>query len=182
MPEIVTAVVTGPEVGDKLEMAGDGRTVKFKPLLLVLETVTTRLPVVAPDGTTATMFDAPQVDTPATVPLKLTVLLPWVAPNPVPLIEIDAPTGPEFELDPVTISGTVKLTPLLVRFEPFATVTLPVEAPAGTLAVMFVSLHVPIVALTPLKKTPCPCETPNCEPVIVTRVPGAPEVGDKLSM
>lgn len=181
-PVIVTDVVTGPDVGDRLEITGGGRTVKFRPLLFVLATETTRFPVVAPDGTVTEMLEAPQLDTGATVPLKLTVLLPCVAPKPVPVSVTGAPTGPELELKPVTTSGTVKFTALLVKLEPFVTVTFPVEAPAGTHALMLVSLQLLMVAEIPLKTTPCPCVPPNCDPVIVTRVPGAPEAGDNLSI
>ena len=76
-PAIVTDAPTAPEVGDRLVILGAATTVKLFPLLAVLETVTTTLPVVAPDGKTATILVEFQllmeVDI---VPLNFTVLLP----------------------------------------------------------------------------------------------------------
>ena len=82
---IVTEVPTGAEFGDRLVMLGDGPvTVKLYGLLASPATVTTRLPVVAPFGTFVLIPDADQLFTVAGVPLKATVLLPWLAPNPPP--------------------------------------------------------------------------------------------------
>lgn len=54
-PVIVTDAPTAPVVGNKLVMLGDATTVKLTPLLALLLTVTTTLPVVAPVGTVATI-------------------------------------------------------------------------------------------------------------------------------
>ena len=51
VPVIVTDVLTGPDVGDRLVMLGATVTVKLTPLLAKPPTVTTTLPVVAPVGT-----------------------------------------------------------------------------------------------------------------------------------
>jgi hypothetical protein len=91
----VTAALTAPDVGDRPEIVGAATTVKAFPLLAAPDTVTTTFPVVAPVGTVATMLVALQLVALATVPLNFTVLVPWVEPNPVPVIVTDAPTAPE---------------------------------------------------------------------------------------
>jgi len=57
-------------------------------------TVTTTLPVVAPAGTGTTMLDADHEVGVAAVPLNVTVLLPLLAPKPLPLIVTAVATGP----------------------------------------------------------------------------------------
>jgi hypothetical protein len=52
------------------------------------------LPVVAPLGTGTTMLAADQDVGVAEVPLKVTVLVPLVAPKFAPVIVTDVPTGP----------------------------------------------------------------------------------------
>ncbi len=95
VPLIVTEVPAGPDVGDKLVMLGAGTvTVKLTPLLAWPPTVTTTFPVVAPVGTGATMLVALQLVGVAAVPLKLTVLVPCVAPKFVPLIVTECPPDP----------------------------------------------------------------------------------------
>jgi hypothetical protein len=66
-------------------------TVKATPLLTRPFTVTVSGPVVAPLGTTATMFVLLQLDIVAVVPLNATVLS--AAPKYVPAIVTLAPTG-----------------------------------------------------------------------------------------
>ena len=78
---------------------------------------------------------------------------------------------------------TVKLTPLLSN--PFTvTITLPVVAPAGTVATIEVALQLVIaVATVPLNFTVLvPCGEPKLAPVIVTDAPTTPDVGDRLVM
>jgi hypothetical protein len=94
-PAIVIDAPIASDAGDRLEMLGAGTTVKVKPLLAVPLTVTTTLPVVAPEGTVATMVLFPQLVTLAVRPLNLTVLLPWELPNPDPLIVTEAPMAPD---------------------------------------------------------------------------------------
>jgi len=65
-----------PEVGERLVMLGAETTVKLTPFVFTPLAFTTTFPVVAPDGTVATMLDAPQLVTVALVPLNLTVPLP----------------------------------------------------------------------------------------------------------
>lgn len=76
VPVIVTVAPTAPEGVDKLVMLGGGTTVKFDPLLAILLTVTTTLPVVAPAGTVATIEVAlHDVIAVAVAVLNLTVLV-----------------------------------------------------------------------------------------------------------
>jgi len=106
-PLIVTDAPTNPVVGFKLVMLGAGTvTVKLTPLLATPPTVTTTLPVVAPLGTAAEMLAAPQLATVAAVPLKVTVLVPCVAPKFVPAIVTEVATGPEVGFK-LVILGTV---------------------------------------------------------------------------
>jgi hypothetical protein len=94
VPVIVTDVPTGPVVGDRLVMVGATVTVNVTPALAMPPTVTTTLPLVAPAGAGTTMLVADQLVGVAAVPLKVTVLVPCVAPNAVPVIVTDVPTGP----------------------------------------------------------------------------------------
>ena len=186
VPVIVTAVPTGPEVADRLAMLGVGITVKFTPLLAAPLTLTTTFPVVAPAGTDVAMLVALQLVTVAVVPLKVTVLVPCVAPKFVPVIVTAVPTGPEvadrLAMIGVVDAATVKFTPLLAT-PPTLTTTFPVVAPAGTDVAMLVALQLVTVAVVPLKVTVLvPCVAPKFVPVIVTAVPTGPEVADRLAM
>src|SRR5260370_42057123 len=73
-------------------------TVNVTPLLVWAPTTTTTFPVVAPAGTGTTMLVALQLVGAADVPLKVTVLVPWVAPKFAPVIVRDVPTDPEVGL------------------------------------------------------------------------------------
>ena len=119
------------------------------------------------------------------VPLKLTVLLPCVAPKFVPLIVTDVPTGPNAGESPVIAGGgrvTLNGTALLVC--PVTTmVTLPLVAPAGTGTAMLEALQLVGVANTPLKLTVLlPCVVPKFVPLMVTDVPTGPELGERFVM
>jgi hypothetical protein len=95
-PLIVTEVPTDPLVGDRLVRLGavGAVTVKADALLATPPTVTTTFPVVAPLGTGTTMLLADQVVGVPAVPLKVTRLVPCVAPKFVPAIVTEVPTGP----------------------------------------------------------------------------------------
>jgi len=95
VPVIVTAVPTGPEVGDRLAIPGV--TAKLEPVLATLATVTTTdaLPKLKPLGTVTTMVVAFQLVTLAGVLPKFTVLVPCVDPKLLPEIVTAVPTGPE---------------------------------------------------------------------------------------
>src|SRR5260370_30611858 len=141
-PVIVTEVPITPEVGDKPLMLGGGITVNDTPLLACPFTVTTTLPVVAPAGTGATIAVVLQLVGTALLPLKLTLLVPWLAPKFAPAIVTEVPTVPE-PGDTLVITGvgiTVKLPPLLST--PFTvTTTLPLVAPPGTDTTIEVALQ-----------------------------------------
>jgi len=123
------------------------------------------------------MLVALHVVTGAAVLLKVTVLLPCVAPKFVPVMVIEVPTAPEALLSPATIAGTTKLTTLLATPDAVTT-TLPVVAPTGTVTTMLVALQlVTEVAAVPLKVIVLvPWAAPKFVPVIVIEVPTAPEV------
>src|ERR1019366_232105 len=129
-------------------------TVKADLLLAAPATVTTTLPVVAPAGTGATMAVALQLVGVAAVPLKVTVLVPWLAPRFAPAIVTNPPTAPAAGVRLVMLGGTVtvQVDPLLTA-PPTVTTTLPVVAPAGTGATMPLALQLVGVAAAPLKVT-----------------------------
>jgi hypothetical protein len=94
VPVIVITVPTGPLVGVRLVNVGGTVTVYVSALLARPPTVTTTAPVVAPVGTGTAMLVADQVAGVAAVPLKVTVLVPRVAPKLVPTIVTVVPSGP----------------------------------------------------------------------------------------
>ena len=114
VPVIVTGVPTGPVVGDRLVMLGAATTVNVGPLLGTEFTATTAPPVVAPDGTVATIAVVVQlaIDV-AAVPLNFRVLVPCEEPKLVPVIVTDAPTAPVVGDRVVTLGVSVKVEPLL---------------------------------------------------------------------
>jgi len=184
VPVIVTGVPTAPDVGDKLVMLGVGSTVNDTPTLDTPLTVTTTAPVVAPEGTRATILVALQLVGVAETPLNVTVLVPCAEPKFVPAIVTAVLTGPVVgdKLAMLGIGGTANDTPALDT--PFTvTTTAPVVAPDGTGVTMLVALQLVGVAEVPLNVTVLvPCVDPKFVPVIVTDVPTAPNVGDKLAM
>ncbi len=107
LPVIETAVATGPLDGDRLVSVGVGTTVNVSALLASPATVTTTLPLVAPAGTGTAMLLADHVVGVAAVPLNVTVLVPLLAPNPVPLIVTAVATGPVVGDRLVSVGGTV---------------------------------------------------------------------------
>jgi hypothetical protein len=182
VPVTVTVTPTVPDVGDKLLMAGGGTTVKLAPLLAWPPTVTTTLPELAPLGTGVTIELALQLLGVAVVPLKVTVLVPWVDPKFNPVMVTEAPMGPEAGERLLMLGNTVNVTPPLGT--PLTvTTTGPVVAPAGTGTLIEVAAQVVGVAGVPLNVTVLvPCDEPKFVPVIVIEVPTAPEVGVKLVM
>jgi len=186
IPVRVTDVPTTPEFGDRLVMLGVVITENADPLLAAPLTVTTTLPVVAPAGTVATIDVALQlVMAVAAVPLNRTVPIACMEPKLVPVIVTEAPGAPEVGDRPVMLGAgtTVNGDPALAT--PFTvTTTLPVIAPAGTVATIDVALQLMIaVAVVPLNVTVLvPCVAPKLVPAIATDAPVAPEVGQKLVM
>jgi hypothetical protein len=82
------------------------------------------------------------------------------------------PVSPQIEV-------TVKVTPLLAT-PPTVTTTFPLVAPVGTEVAMVVEFQLVVAAVVPLNVT-VPLD-PRFVPVIVTCVPTAPEVGDRLEI
>src|SRR5436190_1397554 len=164
--------------------SGGAVTVNGTALLVRPPTVTTTFPVVAPVGTGTVMLVALQLVGVASVPLNLTVLVPFVAPKLAPVIVTAVPTGPDAGLRALIDGGTVtvKGTPLLAR-PPTVTTTFPVVAPVGTGTVRLVALQLVGVANVPLKTIVLvPGVAPKFAPAIVTAVPTGPDVGVKLVM
>jgi hypothetical protein len=84
LPVIVIGTPTGPELAERPPIAG--ATVNSDPLLETPPTLTTTFPVSAPLGTFTTMLVSLQlVGVPGKL-LKVTVLVPCVAPKPTPAI------------------------------------------------------------------------------------------------
>ncbi len=181
-PVMVTEAPQEPDDGDRLLIAGGISTVNATPFDATPLTVTTTLPVVAPEGTAATIDVLLQLETVAAVPLNFTVLEPCAAPKLLPVIVTNAPARPEVG-DTLLIDGvgrTVKVTPFDAR-PPAVTTMLPVVAAEGTAAMIEVALQLEIVAALPLNVTVLePCVAPKLAPVIVTDIPTGPEAGDTL--
>ncbi len=130
-----------------------GRDVKLTGSLGAPLTVTTTGPEVAAAGTVTLMEELDQVVTGAFDPLNATVLVPWLVPNPVPVIVTAWPVFPEFGVMAEMLTPeTVKFMPLLVP-PPTTTTTLPVVAPLGTGTTMLLSLQLEGVAAVPLNLT-----------------------------
>jgi hypothetical protein len=154
-------------------------------LLATLFTVTTTFPVVAPEGTVAVMLLVVHELAVAVVPLNVTVLLPWLPPKLDPVMVTEVPTTPEVGERLLMLGDgtvTMKFTPLLAT--PFTvTTTFPVVAPEGTVAVMLLAVQELAVAAVPLNFTVLlPWLEPKLAPAMVTEVPTAPEVGERLLM
>jgi len=184
VPVIVTSSPTAPEVGDMAVIASASNTVKFTPLLATPHAVTTTLPVVASTGTETTMLVALQLVGAASVPLKLTVPAPCVAPKPVPVIVTGAPTTPEVteRLLIVGAGTTVKLVPLLATPDALTKI-FPVVAPDGTGTEILDALQLVGVDVVPLKLTePLPWVAPKFVPATATSAPTAPLVGERVVM
>jgi hypothetical protein len=181
-PVITTGAPTAAEDGDKPAMLGAGTTLNVTPVLETPATVTTTSPVLAPEGTAVTIVVAFQLLGVADVPLKVTVLEPWLDPKFEPEIVTDAPT-PADEGEMLLMMGfckTVKELPALAS-PPAVTTTGPVIAPAGTGVTIDVALQLVGVAAVPLNVTVlAPWDAPKFEPVIVTDVPASADAGTML--
>jgi hypothetical protein len=127
-------------------------TVKNILLLGIPPTVTTTGPFDAPEGTGTTMELVLQLVGVAMRPLKVTVLLPRVAPKLVPESITDVPTGPDGGDREERLKDNEKLTPLLA-FPVTVTATGPLVTPEGAVATRDVSLQLEVVAMRPLKVT-----------------------------
>lgn len=122
--------------------------------------VTAILPVVAPVGTVAVICLSEFTTNVADVPLKVTFVA-WVSPVPVMVTEV--PTGPLGGVKLANVGFTLNVCGLVRVVLPVVTVTGPVRAAAGTVAVRYVEPEsVFVVAVTPPNFTtealvkPCP--------------------------
>ena len=175
VPAMATTVPAGPLVGlSVLSVGSEAVTVKGNPVLVPPGVVTTTGPVLAPGGTLVVIWVAEFTVNVAAVPLKLTAVAPV---RLVPVMTTVVPTVPlvGFRL-PRVGAGTamVNSRPLLVP-PGVATVTLPLAAPAGTVAVIWVPEFTVNVAAAPLKLTAV--APVRLVPVITTLVPAEPLAG-----
>jgi len=154
-PEMVTNVPMFPELGEIPLRFNADVTVKVCPLLAPPPTVTTTFPVVAPAGTGSTIDVADQlVIEAAAVPLKNTVLVPWVDPKPCSRNRNGRPdrSGRWIQAGDARCWQQVKLTPLLAT--PLTvTTTFPLVAPAGTGTAIVASVQLDGEAGAPLNVT-----------------------------
>jgi hypothetical protein len=176
LPLIVTAVPTGPALGET--DCTTGAVLKNTPLLTAPAAVTTTLPE-KPFDTGAVMLVLLQLVGAAVVPLNCSVLAPCVEPKLFPVIVTDVPITPTAGVK-LTIAGlTVNETELPTLPTVTTTVAVPGCNPSGTGAVMLVLLQLVGVAGVPLKVTALePCVAPKPVPVIVTDVPALPLEGE----
>ena len=178
VPAIVTVAPAAPVVGVKLVTVGAG-TVKLVADVPIPKAVVTLIgPVVAPIGTFVLIDVAVLVTIVAATLLKVTAV---ALPRLVPVIVTVAPPTPETGVK-LVIAGApmiVKLATLVpVPLGPM-TLTVPVVAPAGTVAVIDVAeITVKVIAEVELKVTPVAPR--KLVPVRVTVTPAAPAVGVKL--
>jgi hypothetical protein len=177
---IVTELPTRPLVGLSAVTVGAGAvTVKLGPLAEPPDVVTLTVPVVAPTGTVAVICVAL-----LTVNAVADTVLNFTADAPVrlvPVITTELPTRPLVGLRLVTVGAgavTVKLGPVTVP-PAVVTLTAPVMAPEGTVAVIFVALLTTyVVAEMPLNFTAV--APVKLVPVRTTELPTKPLVGLRL--
>ena len=112
-----------------IEVPGHEVTLKGTVLLASVPAVTTTDPVIAAEGTVATILVFTQDAIAAATLLKVTD--PFAVPNFVPVIVTIVPVGPLFGVSVLMPGVMVKLTALLAT-PPTLTVMLPVLAVAGT--------------------------------------------------
>jgi len=181
VPTIVTEVPTGPLVGENEVIVGEPAavTVKFDELLAVPPGVVTLiLPVCAPDGTTAVIWVAE-----LTVNVVALVFLNCTSVAPVkffPVMTTVVPTGPLVGAKDVIVGAatvvTVKFAPLVAVPNGVVTLILPVTAPTGTVALIWVAEFTAKLAPTPPNRTAV--APVKAVPVIVTAAPALPLVGE----
>jgi len=179
VPVIDIVAPTAPLVGEKLVIAGDGNTVKFDELKMVIPFTVMEIgfdPGAVPTGTRVSILDWVNEGAEAVVPLNDTT---GVVLKFVPEIFTTVPTAPLAGLKEliVGVGSTVKFEPL-VNVTPFTVTEIgPVPAPDGTLEVMLVVVKVFTTAGMPLKETEGVVR--KFVPEMVTIAPTAPFAGEK---
>ena len=120
----------------------------------------------------------------AVVLLNFTVLVPCEAPEPVPVMVTEVPTGPPDGLKLLTTGAapTTKLSTLVPVPAAVVTEMVPEEAPAGTATVIDVLLQLVAGAavVAPKATVLVPWLPPKLVPAMVTEVPTGPPAGLKL--
>ena len=165
----VTVAPTGPAAGARVETVGGSTTENVAALVPVPAAVVTEtLFVTAVPGTGTVMCESSSTTKPgATTVPNLTAVAPV---NVVPSTSIDVPRVADGGLNPVTLGVTLKLAPLVPMPPGVVTATGPVDAPAGTTAVILVAeMTVNVDAGTPLNVTSV--APVNADPLIVTTAP-----------
>jgi len=115
-------------------------------------TVTTTGPEIAGAGTVVMICVLFQLVGVATTPLKVTVLVPWLPPNELPVIVTGVPLEPEGGEMFVIPVVTMKFRGLLGT--PFTvTTTGPLVAPPGTVVAIALEFQEVAVATTPVNVT-----------------------------
>lgn len=180
---MVTVSPVFAEVGLIAVTLNPAETVKLSALLAIPPAVIITFPVIAPDGTVAMTSPSLQLVAVAAVPLNLRVLVPWLAPNPAPVIVTVAPIPPALGVKVVMPGPAVTLNaaPLLTSPDAVVTTTLPDVAPEGTGTVMLDDPQPEGVAGRPLNVTE-PWLGPKFVPEIVTFMPVGPELGERLDI
>ena len=179
VPVTVTRAPTTPDAGERADTVGAGSvTVKVAAEVTVPPGVVMDIgPDVAPGGTVAEIEVAEvSVTVAAAIPLKVTPVAPV---RFVPVMVTLTPTIPDAGVKLVIVGGRINVKlPVLPALPPgVVTLTLPVAAPAGTVAVREVAeTTVKEVAAIPLKLTDV--APVKLVPVRVTRVPTGPVAGE----
>lgn len=142
--------------------------------------------MVALEGTVTTSCVAVALLTTAIAPLNLTKFMVMVVLNPEPVSVTSMPVRPDEGLMPVTMSDegcvTVNTGPV-TSLPPVETFTAPVVADGGTVAINWLAVASETVAGTPLNVTVLAVAVVlKPIPVMVTRVPAGPSVGDREVM
>ena len=131
-------------------------------------------------GTVAVIEVSLQLLTIAGISPKVRVLAPWLAPKLVPVTVTSVPTGAADGETAVMfgVGNTVKLEESVLGTPFTVTDTMPVIAPAGTIAMICVSLQLLAVAAVLLNAIVLlPCESPKLLPLIITEAPTGAEAG-----
>jgi hypothetical protein len=168
------------------ELGAAGVTQKLLELVAVFDpTLTVIVPVVAAVGTVVIILVAEFDINIAGAPLNFTELLEGVRSKFVPVMVTVVPMGPlvGVKLEMVGIDPvTVKFVLLVAVFPPTVTAIGPVVAPAGTVVVMLVVVLAVTTALVPLNVKMLLAGVVPSKPVptMVTVVPTAPLIGEKL--
>src|SRR5436305_14820433 len=114
-------------------------------------TTTLIMPVVTVAGIVSAIWESDQLVAAMVLPLMLMLLLPWVAPDPLPFTCTCVPAGPlAGEAEAITGLGKVKSTSWLLDTPLICTITGPVWAVPATVATICELLQLTTVpAATP---------------------------------